>query len=132
MKKTLALIPTLFIAVVYFFFFYNGDAVEFEVIAMEDLPEQIKAEVENYKTNTEKFKVFHDETNTYIYYQADHSPNEYITTIIDVKKQGSQYVVTATVSYAVNDSDVSYDALIKLHKISGNEITFKEIDKRHK
>jgi flagellar basal body-associated protein FliL len=132
MKKTLALIPTLIIALVYIFFFYKGDFVEFDVLAKEDYPAQLVEDIEKSKgTGSEKeVTVFQDEKYTYIYYSPDQSANEYITTTLDVKKSGEKYVVTAAVSYAVDDSHINQEVLIRLHKVPEETLIIKEIDNR--
>ncbi|OZM58090.1 hypothetical protein CIB95_00480 [Lottiidibacillus patelloidae] len=130
MKKTMALIPTLIIALVYIFLFHNGDSVEYEVLTREDYPKEIQEKLEQKIRNDKEIIVIHDKKNTYIYFSPDHTTNEYITTSLDVKKNKNKYVVTAKVSYATNDTNVNDEILIKLHKISEDDISIKEIDNK--
>lgn len=114
----------------FIFYVSISTSVNYEVLTKEEVPTHIKREIEKNIDN-KKFSIFQDETNTYVYYKADKmSPNEYITTDLAVKRKGSKYVVTANVYYAVNDNYVSYEQLIKLDKISEDDIILKEHIKR--
>lgn len=109
-------------------FFYDkfiAFTVSYEDIAVEDAPEAIREAIYIDPENT-GYRVFHDDTHTYIYYKSSHEQNEYITTLLELKGKGGGIVATARVSYAQNDGYVSYEKLLKADRISGSDLTLEE------
>ncbi|RXJ04411.1 hypothetical protein DS745_03225 [Anaerobacillus alkaliphilus] len=129
MNKNLFIILFTFTLVILSVYIGIGKKVDFEVLSLDDAPYEVRRAIES-SPNALKFSIFHDETNTYIYYKCDHLNDEYITTSVDVRSKGGNYIVNGIVGFAVNDSFLSYDQLIKLDKMSDKNITLKETNKR--
>ena len=131
MKKNIVIISVsilIILSFIYLICLFMGKFVEYEVLSIEEAPKFIQDNIQ--VVDKSRFRILHDENKTYIYYKSDHVLNEYITTDLDLKIMGGNYVATGTVEYAVNDGKVSYDSLIKFDKILDQEIILKEIDKR--
>lgn len=103
--------------------------VEYEVLNVKDIPTQVQIEI---STNNERngFSIHNFENNTYVFYRADHNENEYISTDLYAQKKNNEYIITSVVDWASNDDLISYEKVIKLEKVSENDIVLKEKDKR--
>ena len=103
--------------------------VKYEVLNVGELPEQVQSEI---LTNSESngFFIHNDKKYTYIFYKANYTENEYISTNLSAKRKNGEYIVTSLVDWASNDGSVSYEKVIKLERVSEDDIVLKEKDKR--
>ncbi|WP_202080434.1 hypothetical protein [Caldalkalibacillus salinus] len=129
MKKNIIIIILSSLLILLSVYMLVSKKVEHEEILIEDAPSSIQDTIRE-DDNKLRFSIFHDETNTYIYYKSDHFPNEYITTYLDLEIKGGKYIVTASVRNATNDGFVSYEKLIKVGKLVDKDIVLVEdVDK---
>ncbi|MFI8684565.1 hypothetical protein [Rossellomorea sp. NPDC077527] len=124
MKKGLILL-TFFLGLGFFYYMTIGFKVDDEEISLEEAPETIRNEIHE-NTDLTGFRVFQEGSYTYVYYKSNDMRNDYITTSLDMRWKAGSMVVTARVDYAVDDSAISYDRLIKMDHKSEKEIIFKE------
>lgn len=103
--------------------------VEYEVLNVKDVPTQIQNDISNNSQN-EGFSIHHLDNYTYIYYKVDLTENEYISTDLNARKDKDEYIITSVVDWATNDDLISNEKVIKLEKVSENDIVLKEKDKR--
>jgi hypothetical protein len=103
--------------------------VEYEVLNVKDVPTQIQNDLSTISKN-EGFSIHHLNNYTYIYYKVDPKEDEYISTDLNARKEEDEYIITSVVDWATNDDLISYEKVIKLEKVSENDIVLKEKDKR--
>ena len=122
MKKNIIIISLSALLVFLIFYMNLGKNVEYQVLLTEDSPAFIQDAIQD--TNEKfGFSVFQDESNTFIYYNSDSVPSEYITTDLDLKYKSGKYIASATVKSAVNIPNT--DRLIKLNKIDDQDLVLK-------
>lgn len=128
MKRNIIIILLSITLVFSFFYLGFSRGVEYEILTIDDAPVSIQTAIQENKDKL-RFSIFEENNITYIYYKSDHFPNEYITTDLELKMKGRNYIVSATVTYAVNDGNVNYDRLIKFDKVLDKGILLTEKDK---
>lgn len=103
--------------------------VKYEVLNISELPEKIQNEI---STNSIRngFTIHNDEKYIYVFYRTNLTKGNYISTDLSAHKKNGEYIVTALVDWAVDDSQISSEKAIKLEKVSEDDIILKELDKR--
>jgi uncharacterized membrane protein len=103
--------------------------VKYEVLNIRELPEKVQNEISTNSIRKE-FSIHNDEKYSYIFYRADHTKGDYISTDLSAHKKNGEYIITGLVDWAVDDSQISYEKAIKLEKVSEEDIILKVLDKR--
>lgn len=130
MKKTIVIIFVFFVFIASFSIYkFINQKVEYKVLNVKDAPTQIRNEILTNSQN-EGFSIHHLDNHTYIYYKIDPTENEYISTELYAYKEKDEYIITSVVDWATNDDLISYEKIIKLEKVSENDIVLMEKDKR--
>ncbi|MGG1631118.1 hypothetical protein [Rossellomorea sp. NRS-1567] len=109
------------IVLLFFFYMYIGIPVSYEDVAIKEAPKMIREAIyEDHEMLG--YRIFQEDIHTYIYYKSDDAQNDYITTELDLKRKGGKIVATARVVNAANDGYVSYYKLLKMERISEEEL----------
>ena len=130
MKKLFAILSIIVVFIISFSIYKSrSQKVENEVLNIGELPEQVQNEISTI-SEINGFSIHNDEKYTYVFYRANHTENEYISTDLYAIRKNGDYIITALVNLAVDDSHISYEKAIKLAKVSEDDIVLKEKDKR--
>jgi hypothetical protein len=108
---------------------YMSQKVKYEVINLDELPEQVQNEI-SMNSNSNGFSIHKAEKYTYVFYRANHTENEYVSTDLSAHKKNGKYIITASVDWAVDEGYISYDKAIKIKEVSKNDMILKEHDNR--
>ncbi|WP_102261063.1 hypothetical protein [Mesobacillus jeotgali] len=129
MKKILVLLPmSLILIVTIALFKVKENSIEYTSLSKSQLPIAIRKDLQ--KNPDDKFTIYNDEKFTYVLYKAEHKTNEYMNTDLKLTKQNGNYVVNAIIDKASDETNVSYDKIIRFKKVPQNDIELNEIDKR--
>ncbi|MDP4097836.1 hypothetical protein OIN60_13755 [Paenibacillus sp. P96] len=129
--KKIFIITSIVVVLIISFAMYKimDQKVEYEVLNFGELPEQVQNEIAR-DSESNGFSLHDDEKYTYIFYRANHTEYEYITTGLSVHKKNGTYIITSLVDWAADDSKISYEKAIKFEKVSKDDMILEEQDRR--
>ncbi len=129
MKKIFVVLSIILILLVTIAHIANKENIDSTSLSKNQLPLVIQKKLQK-TSDGEKFNIYYDEKFTYVIYKAEHITNEYMTTALTLTKQNGKYIVNAVTDIATDESNVSYDKIIRFKKVPKENIELIEIDRR--
>jgi hypothetical protein len=125
MKKMMLIAIALSILAMLFFILNRGTPIEHEELTIEEAPETIREYIGGNQSSL-GYQIFQEGEYTYIYYKSEDAHDEYTTTDVRIRERRGKVIVTATVDGATNDGEVKYYELVRINRVSGEDIILKE------